>query len=306
MHASDESRAEPPPSSSDDAAGPPGTLTLVATPIGNLGDLSPRAAAVLAAADAVLAEDTRVTQKLAQRFGLATRLVSLRDHNEETMTGRVLARLAAGERLALVSDAGMPLIADPGYRLVRAAIAAGHRVTCVPGPSAATTALVLSGLPPAPFLFLGFPPPKAGARKARFAELAALERAGLSATFVLYEAPHRLAETLHDLAHTLGEDRPAAVARELTKRFEEVVRGPLGSLAARYAGAEVLGEIVVVVGPAEGRAEASEEEIETRLRAALAEGLSVRDAAERVAAETGAARRAVYARALALRGSGRG
>lgn len=306
MHASDESRAETPPSSSDDAAGPPGTLTLVATPIGNLGDLPPRAAAVLAAADAVLAEDTRVTQKLTQRFGLAPRLVSLRDHNEETMTGRVLARLAAGERLALVSDAGMPLIADPGYRLVRAAIAAGHRVTCVPGPSAATTALVLSGLPPAPFLFLGFPPPKAGARRARFAELAALERAGLAATLVLYEAPHRLADTLRDLADVLGEDRPAAVARELTKRFEEVVRGGLGTLAVRYAGAEVLGEIVIVVGPAEGRAEPSEEELDDRLRGALAEGLSVRDAAERVAAETGAARRALYARALALKGSAPG
>ncbi len=306
MQESDETRTETPPSVPVDAAGPPGTLILVATPIGNLGDLSPRAAAVLAAADAVLAEDTRITRKLAQRFGLAPRLVSLRDHNEETMTGRVLARLAAGERLALVSDAGMPLIADPGYRLVRAAIAAGHRVTAVPGPCAATTALVLSGLPPAPFLFLGFPPPKAGARQARFTELAALERAGLSATLVLYEAPHRLAETLRDLADALGEGRPAAVARELTKRFEEVVRGHLGALAARYAGSEVLGEIVLVVGPAEGGAEPSEEEIETRLRAALAEGLSVRDAADRVAAATGAARRAVYARALALKGSAPG
>ncbi len=306
MHDSDETRTETPPSVPDDAAGPPGTLTLVATPIGNLGDLSPRAAAVLAAADSVLAEDTRVTRKLAQRFGLAPRLVSLRDHNEKTMTGRMLARLAAGERLALVSDAGMPLIADPGYRLVRAAIAAGHRVTAVPGPCAATTALVLSGLPPAPFLFLGFPPPKAVARQARFTELAALERAGLSATLVLYEAPHRLAETLRDLADALGEGRPAAVARELTKRFEEVVRGQLGALAARYAGSEVLGEIVVVVGPAEGRAEPNEEEIETGLRAALGEGLSVRDAADRVAAATGAARRAVYARALALKGSAPG
>ncbi|MDW8444418.1 MAG: 16S rRNA (cytidine(1402)-2'-O)-methyltransferase [Acetobacteraceae bacterium] len=303
MRIDDEAQAETPPSAADDAAGPPGTLTLVATPIGNLGDLPPRAAAVLAAADAVLAEDTRVTQKLAQRCGLATRLVSLHDHNEETMTARVLARLAAGERIALVSDAGMPLIADPGYRLVRAAIAAGHRVTCVPGPSAATTALVLSGLPPVPFLFLGFPPPKAGPRRARFAELAALERAGLSATLVLFEAPHRVVETLRDLAQAFGTDRPAAVARELTKRFEEVVRGPLGELAARFAGAEVLGEIVVVVGPGEGRAEPAEEEIDAALRAALAEGLSVRDAAERVAAETRVPRRDAYARALRLKAS---
>jgi len=306
MDERDRTRNDPSPSCAEDAAGPPGTLTLVATPIGNLGDLSPRAAAVLAAVDAVLAEDRRVTAKLAARHGIATRLVSLHDHNEETMTERVLARLAAGERVALVSDAGMPLIADPGYRLVRAAIAAGHRVTCVPGPSAATAALVLSGLPPAPFLFLGFTPPKASARRARFADLAGLERAGLAATLVLYEAPHRLAETMRDLADALGADRPAAVARELTKRFEEVVRAPLGELARRYAGADVLGEIVVVVGPAGGRAEPTEAEIDARLRVALGQGLSVRAAAERVAAETGASRRAAYARALALTGSAPG
>lgn len=293
----------PPPDDAKGAAGPPGTLTLVATPIGNLGDMPARGLAVLAASDAVLCEDTRVTAKLAARHGLAPSLVALHEHNEEAMIPRLLARLAAGERLALVSDAGTPLVSDPGYRLVRAAIAAGHRVTAVPGPSAALAALAVSGLPPAPFLFLGFLPPKAGARRARIGELARLEAAGLAATLVLFEAPQRLGALLADLAAGLGEARPAAVARELTKLFEEVARDSLGALAVRYASETPRGEIVVVVGPAGGPVAADDASVQRLLDAALARGLGVRDAAAEVAAATGRPRREVYARAL--RASGR-
>lgn len=293
----------PPSDEAKGAAGPPGTLTLVATPIGNLGDMPARGIAVLAAADAVLCEDTRVTAKLAARHGLAPSLIALHEHNEDAMTPRLLARLAAGERLALVSDAGMPLVSDPGYRLVRAAIAAGHRVTAVPGPSAALAALAVSGLPPAPFLFLGFLPPKAGPRRARIGEIARWEAAGLAATLVLFEAPQRLGALLADLAAGLGDARPAAVARELTKLFEEVVRGTLGALAGRYGDDTPRGEIVVVVGPAAGAAVADHAEVERLLHAALGRGLGVRDAAAEVAAATGRARREVYA--LALRASGR-
>jgi 16S rRNA (cytidine1402-2'-O)-methyltransferase len=304
MAESERSPKHPPSDAAKGAAGPPGTLTLVATPIGNLADMPARAIAVLAAADAVLCEDTRVTAKLAARHGLAPSLIALHDHNEEAMIPRLLARLASGERLALVSDAGTPLVSDPGYRLVRAAIAAGHRVTAVPGPSAALAALAVSGLPPAPFLFLGFLPPKAGPRRARVGEIACWEAAGLAATIVLFEAPQRLGALLADLAAGLGKARAAAVARELTKRFEEVVRGTLGELAERYAHAAPRGEIVVVVGPGAGAAAASDGDVEALLRAALARGLGVRDAAAEVAMVTGRPRRDVYARAL--RASGRG
>ncbi len=293
----------PPSDEAKGVAGPPGTLTLVATPIGNLGDMPARGIAVLAAADAVLCEDTRVTAKLAARHELAPSLIALHEHNEDAITPRLLARLAAGERLALVSDAGTPLVSDPGYRLVRAAIAAGHRVTAVPGPSAALAALAVSGLPPAPFLFLGFLPPKSGPRRARMAEIARLEAAGLAATIVLFEAPQRLGALLADLAAALGEARPAAVARELTKLFEEVVRGTLGELVQRYRAEAPRGEIVVVVGPGSGAAQADDAEVEAMLRAALTRGLGVRDAAAEVAAASGRSRREVYA--LALRASGR-
>ena len=209
----------------------------------------------------------------------------------------MLALLGEGRRVALLSDAGTPLLSDPGYRLVRAAIAAGLPVTALPGANAAVLALVLSGLPPQPFLFAGFPPPRQAARRAMLARLRAAERAGLSATLLFYEAPHRLAETLADLAAVFGT-RPAAVARELTKRFEEVRRGPLPDLAAHYAEQPARGEITVVVGPPAEEAP-DEADLDARLRAALATR-SVKQAVAQVAAETGLPRRQVYARALAL------
>ena len=196
-----------------------------------------------------------------------------------------------------MSDAGTPVVSDPGFRLVRAAIAEGLPVSAVPGPNAAVMALTLSGLPPAPFLFLGFPPPRSAARQAGFARLRAAERAGLSATLVWYESPHRLAETLDDLLVVFG-DRPAAVARELTKRFEEVRRGPLSALIAQAASDPARGEITLLLGPAPDEV-AGEDDLDTHLHRALATG-SVKDAAALVAAATGLPRRTVYARALEL------
>lgn len=271
----------------------------MATPIGNLGDLSPRALEALRGADAVLCEDTRLTGALLARHGVSVPLLPLHDHNEDDQTPRILGRLRAGKRLALVSDAGTPLVSDPGYRLVRAAIAEGLALGAVPGPNAAVMALTLSGLPPQPFLFLGFLPPRAGPRAAALAGVRAAERAGLSATLVLYEAPHRLAEALSAMAECFGGERPAAVARELTKRFEEVRRGTLAELAAQYASHAARGEVAVVVGPAPAE-ETGEAELDARLREALAAGMSVRDAAAAVAEATGLPRRQVYARALAV------
>lgn len=276
-------------------------LTLVATPIGNMGDLSPRALAALKAADAVLCEDSRTTGAMLARLGVSARLIPLHDHNEANELPRLLAMLQQGQKLALVSDAGTPLVSDPGFRLVRAAIAAGLPVSAMPGPNAAVMALVLSGLPPEPFLFQGFLPPRAAARQAALGGLKALEQAGLAASIVFYEAPHRLAESLADMAEAFGAERPAAVAREMTKRFEEVRRGSLGDLAAHYASAEARGEICIVVGPAT-EAVVSDAEVTAELRAALAGGLSVKDAAEAVAKATGRKRRDVYREALGMLG----
>lgn len=276
-------------------------LTLVATPIGNLGDLSPRALATLQGAALVLCEDTRVTGAMLARHGVSVTMIPLHEHNEDDQTPRILERLRAGDRIALVSDAGTPLVSDPGYRLVRAAIAAGLPVGAIPGPNAAVMALTLSGLPPHPFLFLGFLPVKAGPRAAEIARLRAVERAGLSASMIFYEAPHRLAETLAALAEGFGPARPAAVARELTKRFEEVRRGNLAELAGHYATGPARGEIAIVIGPAPEEA-TGEAELERALRDALAAGMSVRDAAAAVAAATGLPRRQVYRQALAMGG----
>ena len=269
-------------------------LHVVATPIGNLRDVTLRALETLAAADAILAEDTRVTRQLTTHYGIATPLVAFHSHNAERALPAVLARLAAGERLALVSDAGTPLISDPGGGLIAAVAAAGAAVYALPGACAALAALVVAGLPTDRFLFEGFLPPKSAARRVRIAELAAIP-----ATLVFYESPRRLAETLVDLHAVLG-DRAACVARELTKKFEEARRGRLSQLAEDYAAQEPRGEIVLVVAPPQaGAASARADDLDARLRAAMA-SLSLKDAAALVSGETGRPRREVYARALTL------
>ena len=282
----------PPPAVSTPPA--PG-LHLVATPIGNLGDVSLRALGVLRGADRIWCEDTRVTARLLARYGIRTPLEPYHDHNAATVRPAILAALRRGERVALVSDAGTPLVCDPGYKLVRAAIAEDLPVTAAPGPSAALMALTLSGLPPDRFLFAGFLPRQRSARRAVLAGWAALD-----ATLIFYEAPPRLAAALADLTDTLGP-RSAAVARELTKLHEEVRRGSLGELAEHYrAGGPPRGETVIVVGPPMPAPPPADSEIEARLGAAVAE-LGVRDAAAKLAAETGLPRSALYRRALAIR-----
>lgn len=271
-------------------------LHLVATPIGNLKDISFRALATLAAADAVLAEDTRVTKTLLAHYGITTPLLAYHEHNAAQMRPKVLAKLREGQALALVSDAGTPLVSDPGFRLVEDALAAGIGVTTVPGPSAVLTALVVSGLPTDRFFFEGFLPPKSAARRQRLAALA-----GIPGTLVFFESPRRLPEMLEDAAAVLG-GRPAAVARELTKAFESVRRAPLPELAATFAAeGPPKGEIVVLIGPpAEGETRpASAADLDERIAAALATH-SLKDAAALVAAETGLPKREVYARALTL------
>jgi 16S rRNA (cytidine1402-2'-O)-methyltransferase len=270
-------------------------LVLVSTPIGNLGDLSTRARAVLATCDLILCEDTRHTGRMLAAMEIRTRTESLHEHNEDARIEMVLSRLRTSETIALVSDAGTPLVSDPGYRLVRAAIAAGLPVTAIPGPNAAVTALILSGLPPLPFLFLGFPPPKRAARRAAFSGLRAAERAGLSSTLIWYEAPHRLLETLVDLRGVFG-DRSAAVARELTKRFETVERGKVSVLTELFSRQPARGEITILVGPPETE---DPEDLDGRLRTALATQ-TVKDAAALVSTATGLPRKLVYARALQI------
>jgi 16S rRNA (cytidine1402-2'-O)-methyltransferase len=277
----------------------PACLVLVSTPIGNLGDMTTRAAAVLTLADIVLCEDSRVTARLLSALGIKARLEPFHDHNENERIPRLLEAAQAGRKLALVSDAGTPLMSDPGFRLVRAMVAAGLAVTATPGPNAAVTALALSGLPPHPYLFLGFPPPRGAARRTAFAALRAAEAAGLSASMVWYESPHRVADTLDDLLTVFG-DRPAALARELTKHFEEVRRGTLSALIAGIATDPPRGEITVVLGPPDAApAQGRPEDLDARLRLELARS-RLREAVAIVAAETGLPRRQVYARALAL------
>jgi 16S rRNA (cytidine1402-2'-O)-methyltransferase len=281
------------------AENPVGTLLLVATPIGNARDITLRALDALKDADALYAEDTRVTAKLLALHGLSRSILSYHEHNAQAMRPRILARLAAGERVALVSDAGTPLISDPGYKLVRAAIEAGYAVEALPGASAVMAALSVAGLPTDRFFFAGFLPPKAGAR-ARALE--ALKE--IPATLVFFESPGRLAESLAAMAGILGS-RAASVARELTKLFEETRRGTLADLSAHYvASGPPKGEIVVLVGPPEAAGAGAEDAaaaLDQALRAAL-DHSSLRDAVEAVARATGRPRRKVYARALALVG----
>ncbi len=265
-----------------------GRLVLVATPIGNLGDLSPRAGAVLAAADVVAAEDTRRSRVLLDAIGVRVPLTSYHDHNEDARTDPLLDRVARGETVALVSDAGTPGLADPGFRIVRAAIARGLTVEAVPGPAAALHALLLSGLPMDRFSFEGFLPRKAGPRARRLNEVAGDPR-----TLVFYVAPHRLSDDLAAMAAALG-DRPAAVARELTKLHEEVWRGGLAALAARAAEARVRGEVTVVVAGAPAREPPTPAELAARVRELVAGGLDRKAAIADVAAATGVGKRAVY------------
>ncbi|HEX8553854.1 MAG TPA: 16S rRNA (cytidine(1402)-2'-O)-methyltransferase [Sphingomonas sp.] len=268
-------------------------LYIVATPIGNLGDLSPRAADIIARADVVAVEDSRVTAGLLRHIGVKRPMTPYHDHNAEGVRPGLVARMAS-ESVALVSDAGTPLISDPGYKLVRDARAAGHHVVTIPGPCAAIAALTLAGLPTDRFLYLGFLPPKEKARADAIAEIA-----GVRATLVLYESGPRLAACLHALAEGLG-DRDAAVTREITKRFEEAVTGTLTTLATRYADAPPRGEIVVVVAPPGDPAPPTEADADAALTEALTR-LSVGQAASEVAKRLGLDRRTLYARALELK-----
>jgi 16S rRNA (cytidine1402-2'-O)-methyltransferase len=265
-------------------------LHIVATPIGNLGDFSPRAAETLRCADRILAEDTRVTAKLLAHIGAKVPMSRYDDHSSQAERDRIVARLGE-EAIALVSDAGTPLISDPGYKLVRATRAAGHAVHTVPGPSAAIAALTLAGLPTDRFLFLGFLPAKAKARSDAIAEVA-----GVRATLVLYESGPRLGTMLAALAEQLGA-RDAAVAREISKLHEECVTGNLAELAERYADAAPKGEIVIVVGPPGEAAAAGDNELDAALDETLSR-LSPSRAAAEVAEKLKLPRKRVYARAL--------
>jgi 16S rRNA (cytidine1402-2'-O)-methyltransferase len=275
-------------------------LHLVATPIGNLKDISFRALSTLAAADAVIAEDTRVTKTLLAHYGISTPLIAYHEHNAKVIRPHLLARLEAGAKLALVSDAGTPLVSDPGFKLVQEALEKGVHVSSVPGPSAVLAALVVAGLPTDRFFFEGFLPHKSGPRRARLAELAQIP-----GTLVFFESPRRLVETLADCAAVLGK-RDAAIARELTKMFESVRRGALDELASALAEEEPpRGEIVLLVAPpGAGAAQASAADLDAKIEEALT-AHSVKDAASVVSAATGQPRRQVYARALEL-AAGRG
>jgi 16S rRNA (cytidine1402-2'-O)-methyltransferase len=270
-------------------------LYVTATPIGNLGDLTLRARDILGRVDLVLAEDTRVTAKLLSAYGLKPRVERYDDHADEARTEQVLARLEEGARIALVSDAGTPLVSDPGYRLVKAAVERGLMVTPLPGPSAALAALSISGLPTDRFLFAGFPPSKTAARRAFYEELAQIR-----ATLVFYETGPRLADSLADMAAVLGE-RPAMMARELTKLYETVVRSGLKALAVDPRCQGPKGEIVVIVGPGEVRAATAADADQALTEALTREGPAA--AAAEVARALGLNRRDLYRRALEIKGA---
>jgi 16S rRNA (cytidine1402-2'-O)-methyltransferase len=281
--------------SGDEALSKPSTgLYVVATPIGNLGDISLRALRTLAGADVVACEDTRVTGALLHRYGISRPLLSYHDHNADERRPEILARLAKGQVVVLVSDAGTPLISDPGFKLVQACRGGGYAVVAVPGASALLTALCSAGLPTDRFMFAGFLPPKKAARRKALGELA-----GMAATLAFYEAPSRLAAALEDMAAVLGGAREAVVARELTKMFEEVRRGSLAALAAHYRGAGApKGEIVVLVGPPREKV-VGDADVDALLQEAM-QRLSLRDAVAEVAKATGVRKSLVYEGALKL------
>jgi len=293
MQNRDRARQYAPSGDAISAPAPKPGLYLVATPIGNLGDITLRALEVLAGANVIACEDTRVTRKLTERFGMATPLTAYHEHNAREARPKLLARLADGQAVALVSDAGTPLISDPGYRLVREAVAAGHDVTALPGASSVLTALSLAALPTDRFFFEGFLPPKQAARQKRIAALATVP-----ATLILFESGPRIADSLSDLAAGLGA-RDAAVCRELTKLHEEVKREPLNALAREYqSGAETRGEFVIVIAPPPEET-INANDFDALLRQALAR-VSVKEAVGEIALATGRPRREVYQRALAL------
>ena len=278
-------------------SGDPGVLVLAATPIGDPRDAAPRLAAELSTAEVVAAEDTRRLRRLCADLGVAPsgQVVSFHEHNEHARAVDLVERLLAGDRVLVVTDAGMPSVSDPGYRLVAAAIAAKVRVTCVPGPSAVLMALAVSGLPVDRFCFEGFLPRKPGERRRVLGELAGERR-----TMVFFEAPHRIADTLTAMAQAFGSDRPAAVCRELTKTYEEVRRGTVTDLGV-WAAEGVKGEITVVVQGAEAAA-ADPAHAVGEVLARVARGIRLKDAAGEVAAETGLSKKALYDAALAARG----
>ena len=284
------------PKSGTDAAQPlESGLYIVATPIGNLRDITLRALETLQAVDEVLAEDTRVARRLLDAHGIRAKLSPYHDHNGAKRRPEILDRLSEGATIALISDAGTPLVSDPGWKLSREALDAGHRVFPIPGASALLAGLVASGLPSDRFMFCGFLPAKTGARKRAAAELG-----GVPSTLVFYESGPRLADCLADLSETFSADREAAVSRELTKLFEETRRGTLGTLAAHYAEAgPPKGEIVLLVGPPLEQA-VTEETLDAALRSAL-QSQSVKQAAAEIAAQLGLPKRDVYQRALALK-----
>ncbi len=278
-----------------DAPPLPSGLYIVSTPIGNLRDITVRALQTLAAADVIACEDTRTTRVLLRHYGIAVPLIAYHEHNAEAQRPKILEALDSGKSIALVSDAGTPLISDPGYRLVASVTAAGHAVIPIPGASAILAGLVAAALPTDAFFFAGFLPTRTVGRTKRIAALAAVP-----GTLVFYESPHRTAETLADLAATLGADRPATLARELTKTFETHRRGTLGSLAAELAEEPTpKGEIVIMVGPPEAGT-TEPDDLDSLLLRLLAT-LPVKEAAQQAAATTGLPRRDLYQRALALK-----
>jgi len=279
---------------------PPAGLYLVATPIGNLGDITLRALEVLAGVDLIACEDTRITRRLTERYAITAQLTPYHEHNAALARPKLLERLAQGASIALVSDAGTPLISDPGFKLVRDVCAAGHRVVALPGPSSVLTALSVAALPTDRFFFEGFLPPKQTARRTRLTELSRLD-----ATLVLFESGSRVQETLADLAAIMG-GRDAAICREMTKLHEEVSRGSLADLAQSAASLETRGEFVLVIGPqAEGSQLMSAAEVDDLLRDRLARD-SVKDAVAHAVEVSGRPRREIYARALELSKGGHG
>lgn len=272
---------------------PPSGLYLVATPIGNLGDITLRALETLAGVDAIACEDTRITRRLTERYGIAVQLHQYHEHNAEQARPKILQRLSEGASIALVSDAGTPMISDPGFKLVRAVCAAGHSVIALPGPSSVLAALAVAALPTDRFYFEGFLPSKQGARRARLSELARID-----ATLVMFESGNRIAEALRDLAMTMGE-RDASICRELTKLHEQVSRGRVNDLARDVDDLETRGEFVVVIAPPAADAVMAVSDLDDVLRSAMKD-FSVKDAVAQAVELSGRPRREVYARALEL------